>query len=105
MAAYMSRFGSRTAIRAVLLGTKIFRTFRSRARTSALYGRTWSRSLKETSLEFVQGSHRGPLFNPSAFNPEDVSRRLVRQRCPATLAGYRGNPRSMAYRLVGDEAW
>ncbi len=31
---------------------------------------------KETSLEFVQGSHRGPLFNPSAFNPEDVSAAL-----------------------------
>jgi hypothetical protein len=31
---------------------------------------------KEASLEFVQGSHRGPLFNPSAFNPEDESAAL-----------------------------
>ena len=25
----------------------------------------------ERSLEFVRGSHRGPLFNPTAFDPED----------------------------------
>jgi len=31
---------------------------------------------KEMSLEFVLGSHRGPLFNPSAFNPDDVSAAL-----------------------------
>lgn len=31
---------------------------------------------KEVSLEFVPGSHRGPLFNPSAFNPNDVSAAL-----------------------------
>jgi len=30
----------------------------------------------EHSLEFVRGSHRGPLFNPSAFNPDDVSAAL-----------------------------
>ncbi len=28
------------------------------------------------SLEFVRGSHRGPLYNPSAFNPDDVSANL-----------------------------
>ena len=28
------------------------------------------------SLEFVRGSHRGPLYNPSAFNPEDRSANL-----------------------------
>jgi ectoine hydroxylase-related dioxygenase (phytanoyl-CoA dioxygenase family) len=31
---------------------------------------------KEHSLEFVKGSHRGPLYNPSAFNPDDVSANL-----------------------------
>lgn len=31
---------------------------------------------KIDSLEFVTGSHRGPLFNPSAFNPDDVSANL-----------------------------
>ncbi len=31
---------------------------------------------KEGALEFVRGSHRGPLFNPSAFNPDDVSAAL-----------------------------
>jgi hypothetical protein len=31
---------------------------------------------KTDSLEFVTGSHRGPLFNPSAFNPDDVSANL-----------------------------
>ena len=34
---------------------------------------------KEMSLEFVLGSHRGPLFNPSAFNPEDVSAALFKK--------------------------
>jgi hypothetical protein len=28
---------------------------------------------KEDSLEFVRGSHRGPLFNPTAFDPNDAS--------------------------------
>ncbi len=28
---------------------------------------------KAESLEFVSGSHRGPLFNPTAFDPEDPS--------------------------------
>jgi len=28
------------------------------------------------SLEFVRGSHRGPLYNPSAFKPDDVSANL-----------------------------
>ena len=27
---------------------------------------------RERSLEFVRGSHRGPLYNPTAFNPDDV---------------------------------
>lgn len=31
---------------------------------------------QEHSLEFVKGSHRGPLYNPSAFNPDDVSANL-----------------------------
>jgi len=31
---------------------------------------------KVDSLEFVTGSHRGPLYNPSAFNPDDVSANL-----------------------------
>lgn len=31
---------------------------------------------KDDSLEFVRGSHRGPLYNPSAFNPDDVSANL-----------------------------
>ena len=31
---------------------------------------------QDTSLELVQGSHRGPLFNPTAFNPDDVSAAL-----------------------------
>jgi hypothetical protein len=31
---------------------------------------------KTESLEFVRGSHRGPLYNPSAFNPDDVSANL-----------------------------
>ncbi len=31
---------------------------------------------KAHSLEFVRGSHRGPLYNPSAFNPDDVSANL-----------------------------
>ena len=26
---------------------------------------------KPQALEFVRGSHRGPLYNPSAFNPDD----------------------------------
>jgi hypothetical protein len=34
---------------------------------------------KEMSLEFVLGSHRGPLFNPSAFNPDDVSAALFKK--------------------------
>ena len=28
------------------------------------------------SLEFVRGSHQGPLYNPSAFNPDDVAANL-----------------------------
>ncbi|HWB83035.1 MAG TPA: phytanoyl-CoA dioxygenase family protein [Bryobacteraceae bacterium] len=28
---------------------------------------------KEDSLEFVQGSHRGPLYNPTAFDARDAS--------------------------------
>ena len=28
------------------------------------------------ALEFVRGSHRGPLYNPTAFNPDDVSANL-----------------------------
>ncbi len=28
------------------------------------------------SLEFVRGSHRGPLYNPSAFKPDDASANL-----------------------------
>ncbi len=28
------------------------------------------------ALEFVRGSHRGPLYNPTAFDPDDVSRAL-----------------------------
>lgn len=31
---------------------------------------------REYSLEFVRGSHRGPLYNPSAFNPDDVAANL-----------------------------
>jgi len=31
---------------------------------------------REHSLEFVRGSHLGPLYNPSAFNPDDVSASL-----------------------------
>ncbi|MGE0373220.1 MAG: phytanoyl-CoA dioxygenase family protein [Gammaproteobacteria bacterium] len=31
---------------------------------------------KPCSLEFVVGSHRGPLYNPTAFNPDDVSASL-----------------------------
>ena len=31
---------------------------------------------QDTSLELVQGSHRGPLFNPAAFNPDDASAAL-----------------------------
>jgi len=31
---------------------------------------------RDQSLEFVTGSHRGPLFNPTAFNPDDVSANL-----------------------------
>jgi len=31
---------------------------------------------RELSLEFVPGSHRGPLYNPTAFNPEDESANL-----------------------------
>jgi hypothetical protein len=34
---------------------------------------------KEMSLEFVLGSHHGPLFNPSAFNPDDVSAALFKK--------------------------
>ncbi|MFT4584087.1 MAG: ectoine hydroxylase-related dioxygenase (phytanoyl-CoA dioxygenase family) [Gammaproteobacteria bacterium] len=34
------------------------------------------RVAKEDSLEFIQGSHCGPLYNPSAFNPEDVAANL-----------------------------
>ena len=26
---------------------------------------------RERSLEFIRGSHRGPLFNPTAFDPDD----------------------------------
>jgi hypothetical protein len=25
----------------------------------------------DRSLEFVRGSHRGPLYNPTAFDPDD----------------------------------
>ena len=32
---------------------------------------------KDYSLEFIRGSHRGPLYNPSAFNPDDVSANLL----------------------------
>ena len=28
------------------------------------------------SLEFVRGSHRGPLYNPTAFNPDDITANL-----------------------------
>jgi len=28
---------------------------------------------KEDSLEFVSGSHRGPLYNPTAFDPNDAT--------------------------------
>lgn len=31
---------------------------------------------KDYSLEFVRGSHRGPLYNPSAFNPDDEAANL-----------------------------
>ncbi|MBL6750676.1 MAG: phytanoyl-CoA dioxygenase family protein [Nevskia sp.] len=31
---------------------------------------------KAYSLEFVRGSHRGPLYNPSAFNPDDEAANL-----------------------------
>ncbi len=31
---------------------------------------------RERSLEFVRGSHRGALYNPTAFNPDDVSASL-----------------------------
>ena len=31
---------------------------------------------KAQSLEFVTGSHRGPLYNPTAFNPDDVGASL-----------------------------
>ncbi len=31
---------------------------------------------KDYSLELVRGSHRGPLYNPSAFNPDDVAANL-----------------------------
>lgn len=31
---------------------------------------------RECSLEFVRGSHRGPLFNPTAFNPDDPTASL-----------------------------
>ncbi len=31
---------------------------------------------QEDSLEFVRASHRGPLYNPSAFNPDDVAANL-----------------------------
>lgn len=31
---------------------------------------------KADSLEFVRGSHRGPLYNPSAFNPDDEAANL-----------------------------
>lgn len=31
---------------------------------------------REHALEFVPGSHRGPLYNPTAFNPEDVNANL-----------------------------
>lgn len=31
---------------------------------------------KEYSLEFIPGSHRGPLYNPSAFNPDDEAANL-----------------------------
>jgi len=34
---------------------------------------------KEMSLEFVLGSHHGPLFNPSAFNPDDISAALFKK--------------------------
>ena len=27
---------------------------------------------RDTSLKFVQGSHRRPVFNPTAFSPDDV---------------------------------
>src|SRR5581483_508578 len=33
---------------------------------------------QETTLEFVRGSHRGPLFNPTAFNPDDESAALFK---------------------------
>ena len=31
---------------------------------------------KSCSLEFIRGSHRGPLYNPSAFNPDDEAANL-----------------------------
>ncbi len=31
---------------------------------------------KEQSLEFVRGSHKGPLYNPTAFNPDDIAANL-----------------------------
>ncbi len=33
---------------------------------------------REESLEFIPGSHRGPLYNPSAFNPDDVGANLFK---------------------------
>ena len=39
---------------------------------------------KAHSLEFIRGSHLGPLYNPSAFNPDDVSANLFDdERWPA----------------------
>lgn len=35
---------------------------------------------RECSLEFVRGSHRGPLYNPTAFNPDDVHANLFDPR-------------------------
>jgi ectoine hydroxylase-related dioxygenase (phytanoyl-CoA dioxygenase family) len=35
---------------------------------------------RECSLEFVRGSHRGPLYNPTAFNPDDPAASLFDPR-------------------------
>lgn len=46
---------------------------------------------QDTTLEFVKGSHRGPLYNPSAFSAQDESANLFRSADYPTLPNIEAN--------------
>ena len=46
---------------------------------------------KENSLEFIPGSHRGPLYNPTAFEPNDPSASMFPEGIWPTLPDIEGD--------------